>query len=235
MTNYDQLPAPLQRILDFIRAYADEHGFAPSVREIGSAAGIPSTSTVHAHLRRLEEAGFLRRDPAKPRAMVIQKNRLENAPGVSRPGDALKGFTGQSERPFLGGDYLSLPFVPFTDIADVFTRDEPGPADAVDPPWLIPSGVLKEGAYFLTVMPDDSMSNRQLAAGDYLIVRQQNTANNNDMIVGRLNQETLIRIYTKGLRQIRLQVEGDNFVVVTVDPEELTIYGVVTGLLHSLA
>ena len=233
MTGHEPLPSHLQLMLEFIRKHILDCGYAPSVREICTAADIPSTSTAHARLRQLEDAGFLRRDPSKPRAMVILDSPLKTASGDNIPDDALKGLTGQSEQPFLPSDYLSVPFIPFADIARAFSGDD-SPIDHPpgDRPWMIPAGVLKDDSYFITIMPDGGMINRQVNAGDHLIVRRQKTANNNDMIIGRLNGETLIRTYTKGLRQVRLQVEGDDFVVVTIDPEELTIYGVVSAILH---
>jgi len=234
MTNSDQLPSHLQFMLDFIRRYIHDNGYAPSVREICEAVGVPSTSTVHARLRQLEEAGALRRDPAKPRAMVVLNDSLKNDSSDNIPDGAFTPLTGQSEQPFLPPDYLSLPFIAFGHITSAFSGGESALGSDLKDSWLIPGKALKAAQYFITEMPDDSMINRQLYAGDRLIIRKQNTADNNDMIVGFLNGETLIRTYSKGLRQIRLQVEGDDFFVVTIDPEDLTIYGVIIGFIHLL-
>ncbi|MCL1804421.1 MAG: hypothetical protein FWG28_00220 [Clostridiales bacterium] len=233
MTNYEQLPSNLQSILSFIEAYIANRGYAPSVREICAAVDTPSTSTIHGRLRQLEEAGMLRRDPSRPRAMVVQKSPSENKPGDNTLGDTFQGLTGQSEQPFSQADHQTLRCLPFADIPDALSGEGTKNPGAIQT-WLLPQGLLKNSDYFVTVMPDDSMINRQLSAGDHLIIRRQVTADNNDIIIGLLDGEVLIRTYTKGLRQVRLQVEGDDFVVVSIDPEDLTIYGVVAGLLHSL-
>ena len=234
MTDYEQLPLKLQRMLEFIENDIRKNGYAPSVREIGSALGIPSTSTVHAQLRSLEDAGFLRRDPAKPRAMVVQNSPLKTPSGDNTPEDALKGLTGQSEQPFSDAAFSRLPFIPFEQITGASFEPDASSGGSPVIHCLIPAGVLKSGPCFVTVMPDDSMVNRQIYAGDYLIVARQNSANNNDMIIGSLDGELLIRSYTKGLRQVRLQVESNEFVISTIDPEELTIYGVVIGVFRLL-
>jgi repressor LexA len=240
MSSDGSLAPHLQAILLFIRQYIDDKGYAPSVREIGKARGISSSSTVHACLRRLEKAGLLRRDAAKPRAMVVQ---------------ASDGSTAPAGKPSLTKEMKRLPFVAFANIAPFLSSpesqrlspqaDQPearqdGVGDVADSAdsgaWHIPAGRLGPGDYFLTDMPDDSMRNRQLYAGDFLIIRRQNTANNSDMILGRLHDEFFLRTYSRGLRQVRLQAEHDDeydsIEVIMANAEELEILGKIVGSVH---
>ncbi len=225
MTTFDMLPSHLQAILLFIQQYIEDKGYAPSVREIGKARNISSSSTVHGHLKRLEELGFLHRDAAKPRAMVVQTEGLNNSSGNISSEAAFGGFTGHSDKPFFSPNLKKLPLLPFD-----------GGDGADEDSWLIPAAKLDDADYFLMPMPDDSMHNRQLSAGDLLIVRRQNTANNSDIILGRLHSEIFVRTYSKGLRQIRLQAEHDDsqdpVEAITVSADELEILGKVVGFVH---
>ena len=227
MTNYDMLPSHLQAILLFIQQYIEDNGYAPSVREIGKARNISSSSTVHGYLKRLEESGLLRRDGAKPRAMVVQMDSLEKPSGDKLPEDSFEPFIGHSEKPFFDESFKKLPFVPFNGIS--------GPDEDF---CLVPAAGLDDGDYFLTRMPDDTMHNRQLSAGDLLIIRRQSSANNSDIILGRLGDEAFIRIYSKGLKQVRLQAEPDDtqepIEAITVNADELEILGKVVGFIHML-
>ena len=232
MTDQERLPSSLEAMLGFIQDFIIDHGYAPSVREIGSVLGIPSTSTVHAQLRRLEDAGAIRRDPAKPRAMALQNSPLKLPPGDKLPDDDFKGLIGQSGQSLFCNDSIILPVIPFARIPEACSTQDGLFGDQDFKSCVVPKGALKSGPCFITIMPDDSMSNRQIYAGDYLIVSRQGSANNNDMIIGSLDNGLLIRSYTKGLRQVRLQVESNEFVISTVDPEDLTIYGVVVGALR---
>ena len=222
----------LLRIVEFIRRYIPDQGYAPSVREIGAAAGIASTSTVHANLKRLEEIGILRRDPAKPRAMVLLTEPIKKPAGDNLPGDVSKAITGQSERPFSDDQLTRLPYYPFSTLISCFAGQSPAPPDPSVQACYLPADILDEGACFITRMPDDSMVNRQIEADDILIVRTQPDANNGDLIVGIVGHEILVRSYFKGLRQVRLQADCDGIAAIQTDHDALQIAGVVIGLLH---
>ena len=232
MDEKNQLPENIQRLYDFIQSYIADMGYAPSVRDIGAALDIPSTSTVHARLKLLEESGHLRRDPSRPRAMVIRNSPSDTAPGKISPEGPPQGLTGHPEQPLIPAGTELLPYIPFEEVGKAFSIPEAAMGKLPYSKWSIPDEVLKGGPCFVTTMPDDSMVNRQVYEGDYLIVRRQDTAENSDMIIGSWEQQILIRSYTKGLRQVRLQVESNDFLIATIDPEELTIYGVVIGCLH---
>ena len=228
----ERLPAHLQHILDFISKHTSEQGYAPTVREVCAAIGVASTSTVHSYLRRLEEDGYLRRDPAKPRAMVVLSGGDKTPAGDLAHEADEKGFTSQSEQPFFGRDINRLPVVPFAAINGDFAKDGPLPTDPHHQEWYIPGDVLQIGDYFVTFMPDESMTNTQIMPGDFLIVKRQNTANNGDLILGLANGESLVRTYYKGLRQVRLQPECDHLDATMIKHEDLVMVGVLAGYVH---
>lgn len=232
MTEPNQLPYKQQEILDFIQDFLQEHGYAPSVREIGSAVSISSTSVVHGFLRHLEEAGYLRRDPSKPRAMVVLSGMSDKASRDILLDGRGKAITEQSEKPFSQGGHNTLPFLPFDNITSIDQAKGLGEHmfHSIDGgQWFFPRGTLPEGDCFVTVMPDDCMVNRQIAAGDYLLVRKQDTASSGDVIIAAVKDEIMIRTYFQGLRQVRLQAENDQLGVTQTDHQELTIIGVVIG------
>ncbi|MDR1194003.1 MAG: hypothetical protein LBK98_07565 [Peptococcaceae bacterium] len=271
-----------QLILTYIAEQITRQGYAPSVREIGAAASIPSISTVHGELRRLENYGYLRRDPAKPRAMVI----LRNEKAAKTPLEAVAAASGDiplaappgrpteaPDGPFFSSPATALPFVPFADLPawieahPLTAAGEPATDQATDqrmstindpPPhdigapgdirasgdigapakrgladgWLAPAAAFGPGSYFMTAMPDDSLINRQIQAGDLLILRRQDTAANGDLILGRLSDQVLARVYFKGLRQIRLQAENDGIQPLTAALDALRIWGRLLGFIR---
>jgi len=240
MTDFDQLTPQLQGVLNCILDHQRLYGYAPSVRDIGAAVSIPSTSTVHACLRRLEDAGFLRRDPSKPRAMVVLTG-FSNKPASDKPQEQRHTpVTADSERPFSDTGLQRLPWIDFLSIHDMFankyviaeTESSSEQEKPVNEDWLVPEKILKGDLSFITNMPDDSMLNRMIYVGDSLIVKSQNTANNGDMIVTRLKQETMVRTYYKGLRQVRLQAENEHYETILAEEDELDIYGIVVGFIH---
>ena len=229
---FDKLTPKLQEALAFIQQYIKDRGYAPSVREIGGAAGIASTSTVHAYLKQLEEKGFLRRDPAKPRAMVILSNASQLSASDIVHEDARKPITGHSEKPFFNEMSTHLPYVEFEALENVLLENlQTFSADPKKDAFL-PKSIFDESPCIITRMPDDSMANRQLSVGDFLIIRLQHSANTADVALCSIRGEIVIRTYYKGLRQARLQAENDAIEPIMADHGELTILGVVVGFLR---
>jgi len=171
-----------KEILTFVQRYTQSHGYPPSVREIGQAMGLTSSSTVHSHLAALERKGFLRRDPSKPRALEILSNGQVAYPRtVSWPvvGQVTAGAPILAEQNI--DDYLPLP-----------------------------ANLTDGGDGFVLRVRGDSMIDAGILDGDLLIVRSQNTANNGDIVVARLGDEaTVKRFYREGER-IRLQPANES-------------------------
>jgi repressor LexA len=166
-----------KEILTFVQRYTDTHGYPPSVREIGQAMGLTSSSTVHSHLEALARKGFLRRDTSKPRALEILRSGHGPQPRtvpVPVIGQVTAGVPILAEQNI--EDYLAVP-AEFADGAETFVLRVRG----------------------------DSMIEAGILDGDFLIVRRQQTADNGDIVVARIGDEaTVKRFYREGDR-VRLQ------------------------------
>jgi repressor LexA len=166
-----------KEIFDFIRRYASKYGYPPTVREIGRAVGLQSSSTVHAHLANLEKVGLLRRDPTKPRAIELLVDRAKRA--VRGSGLPLVGHVSAGE-PILAEenieDYVQLP-----------------PAMGGD-----------DGDYVLRVR-GDSMRDAGILEGDYVVVSEADDANNGEIVVALIEDEATVKRFYREKDRIRLQ------------------------------
>ena len=169
-----------QEIFDFIKRYSARHGYPPTVRDIGKAIGLTSSSTVHAHLANLEKLGLLRRDPTKPRAMEI----LEKAKKAVLP----------SGLPLVGRVAAGSPLLAEENIEEHL--DVPSVAGG------------DEGDYVLRVA-GDSMKNAGILEGDYVVVHQQDTARDGDIIVALMGEEATVKRFFKETDHVRLQPENE--------------------------
>jgi repressor LexA len=169
-----------QEIFDFIKRYSARHGYPPTVRDIGKAIGLTSSSTVHAHLANLEKLGLLRRDPTKPRAMEI----LEKAKKAVLP----------SGLPLVGRVAAGSPLLAEENIEEHL--DVPSVAGG------------DEGDYVLRVA-GDSMKNAGILEGDYVVVHQQDTARNGDIVVALMGEEATVKRFFKETDHVRLQPENE--------------------------
>ncbi len=246
---------PKQReILYFIKAYILENSYAPSVRDICAAVGVPSTSTIHKHLLVIEESGFIRRNKAIPRAMVLLQDGVETPQSTKPLDEPSKPITGHSERPFFPSNLSKLPVVDFERLQDVYLNENQASSDSEanvlgkasssqlsflsddddSNSWYIPDYALTGSESFITEMPDDSMINRQISPGDRLIARRQDFAATGDLIICAVSGETFVRVFYKGLRQVRLQAENDFIDAIQIDNEKLKVIGVVVGFVRML-
>ncbi|HHU78855.1 MAG: transcriptional repressor LexA [Caldicoprobacterales bacterium] len=192
-----------KKILEFLKEEIRTKGYPPSVREICNAVGLKSTSTVHGYLERLEKKGFIRRDPAKPRAIEIlddtvflSKKELVNVPIVGRV------TAGQ-------------PILAVENIEDTFP---------------IPVEYLKNSDVFMLSVRGESMINAGILDGDYVIVQKQSTAQNGDMIVALIEDEATVKTFYKEKDHIRLQPENPNMEPILV--RDVSILGKVIGVIR---
>ena len=169
-----------QEIFDFIKKYSAKYGYPPTVRDIGKAVGLASSSTVHAHLANLEKLGLLRRDPTKPRAMEI----LEKAKRAVLP----------SGLPLVGRVAAGSPLLAEENIEEHL--DIPSVAGG------------DEGDYVLRVA-GDSMKNAGILEGDYVVVHQQDTARDGDIIVALMGEEATVKRFFRETDHVRLQPENE--------------------------
>ena len=170
-----------QRILAFIEQEIAQKGYPPSVREIGDAVGLKSTSTVHGHLRRLEARGMLRRDAMKPRAMeVCADNVSARSAGIEMV-------------PLVGNVAAGSPI-----LAEEYIEDQ----------IPLPETLLGEGKHFVLKVHGDSMINAGIMDGDYVVVRQQNTANNGEIVVAMIEGSATVKRFYREHGHFRLQPEN---------------------------
>jgi repressor LexA len=164
-------------ILDFLRAEVSKKGYPPSVREICQAVGLKSTSTVHTHLTRLEELGYIRRDPTKPRAIEIfdmeAHSPVSNVINMARDTQFI---------PIIGEITAGSPILAVEQFDETF----PMPSDYVD-----------DGKYFMLKIKGDSMIEAGIFDKDLVLVRQQNEAVSGDIIVALLDDSATVKTFIK--------------------------------------
>lgn len=200
-----------REIYDFVVAYARKHGYPPTVREIGAEVGLASPSTVHVHLAKLEEAGYLRRDPSKPRALE------------------LVGHDGSAPLP---GDVHALPLVGEIAAGGPLLAEE-----NVEDYIRVPEPLARGDGEFLLRVKGDSMIEAGIMPGDVVIVRRQETAQDGDVVVALVgddeaaNEATVKTFHRDGAR-IRLQPE--NSAMKPLYPEHVQVLGRVIGLFRSM-
>lgn len=191
-------------ILEFIRKEILDKGYPPSVREICSAVGLKSTSTVHGHLERLEKKGFIRRDPTKPRAIEVI--------------DEYQARKEMVNIPVLGRVTAGQPILALENIEDVF----PVPMD------FIQSNLQT----FILKVQGESMIEAGIMDGDYLIVEQRATAQNGDIVVALIDDEATVKTFYKEDGYIRLQPQNSSMTPILV--RDVKILGRVIGLFRKM-
>jgi repressor LexA len=170
-----------QEIFDYIKRYGSQHGYPPTVRDIGKAIGLTSSSTVHAHLANLEKLGLVKRDPTKPRALEVLVDKAREA--VTGGGLPLVGQVAAGS-PVLAEENIEE-YVPVPEIAGG-----------------------EEGEFVLQVK-GDSMVNAGILEGDHVIVRKQDTAKNGEIVVALVGDEATVKRFFREEDHIRLQPEND--------------------------
>ncbi|WP_335871773.1 transcriptional repressor LexA [Bacillus sp. 2205SS5-2] len=193
-----------QDILEFIKQEVKVKGYPPSVREIGEAVGLASSSTVHGHLARLESKGLIRRDPTKPRAIEILDLEVDQIPRQR-----------VVNVPMVGKVTAGIPITAIENVEEYFPLPERlAPAD--------------EPVFMLEIM-GDSMIDAGILDGDYVIVRQQQTANNGEIVVAMTDEdEATCKRFFKETNFIRLQPENPTMQPIIL--QSVSILGKVIGV-----
>jgi repressor LexA len=206
-----------QEIFEFIKRYSAQNGYPPTVRDIGKAVGLASSSTVHAHLANLEKLGVLRRDPSKPRAIelfdrvgkdvgTVVESAVQSVKGMVRQGIPLVGQVAAGS-PVLAEenveDYIQVPSIAGGD----------------------------EGEYVLRVR-GDSMKDAGILPGDYVVVRKQDTADDGEIVVALVGEEATVKRFFRESDHIRLQPEND--AMEPIRSKEVQILGRVVGVFRAV-
>ena len=200
-----------QEIFDFIRKYSARYGYPPTVRDIGKAVGLASSSTVHAHLANLEKIGLLRRDPSKPRAIEL----LDRAVGSAV--ESVRGIVRGEGLPLLGAVAAGQPMLAEENIEQY-----------VSVPEIAGGG---EGEYLLRIR-GESMKDAGILAGDFVVVRPQDTASDGDVVVALLGEEATVKRFFREADHIRLQPENE--AMEPIRSKEVKVLGRVVGLLRTV-
>lgn len=172
-----------KQILDFIRQEVRKKNYPPSVREIGEAVGLSSSSTVHAHLSKLEQKGLIRRNPTKPRAIELLEYEQE---------------------PAYIADVIHVPVVGQVTAGQPILAEE-----NIEEYFPLPKVMVRNDTVFLLRVRGDSMINAGIMDGDYVIVRRQETAQSGEIVVAMLEDEATVKRFYKEKDHIRLEPEND--------------------------
>ena len=198
-----------QAILEFIASEVKAKGYPPSVREIGEAVGLASSSTVHGHLDRLEKKGMIRRDPTKPRAIEL----------LGTNDDSVSQFSFSVARvPLIGKVTACVPITATENIEDYFP---------------LPEHYVGDHTVFMLTVQGDSMIDAGIHDGDYVIVRQQHTANNGDIVVAMTEEdEATVKTFYKEKDYFRLQPQNPTMQPILL--KTVSILGKVVGVFRDI-
>jgi len=195
------------KILEFIRNEVYDKGYPPSVREICEAVGLKSTSTVHGHLTRLEKKGYIRRDSTKPRAIELLDSSNELMPSRKEV----------FHIPLVGKVTAGTPILAIENIEETY----PVPSDYID-----------SGNYFMLKISGESMINAGIFDNDIVLVKQQQTAINGDIVVALIDDSATVKRFFKEIDHIRLKPENDYMDPIIIN--DVKILGIVKGVFRKL-
>jgi repressor LexA len=201
-----------REIYEFVVRYADEHGYPPTVREIGEAVGLASPSTVHAHLANLERAGMLRRDPTKPRALVLASRERRSPQSAVPPADDVRRL------PLVGQIAAGGPLLAEQNVEEYLA---------------VPRPLSRGEDEFILRVKGDSMIEAGILDGDYVVVQRQQAARDGDVVVALVGDDesaeeaTVKRFFREGGR-VRLQPE--NSALEPLYPAHVQVLGKVIGV-----
>jgi repressor LexA len=206
-----KITARQREILDFIEAQMQDHGYPPSVREIGEAVGLTSPSTVHTHLNTLERLGYLRRDPTKPRAIEVRWDPNSGAVMERRP----------------------VRHVPL--VGDVAAGTDVLAEENVEELLPVPLDFTGEGDLFMLRVRGDSMIEAGILDGDFVIAVQQSTARDGDVVVAGIpDGEATIKTFRQHGAVITLIPSNSSMEPMTFAPDDVQIYGRVVTVMRRL-
>ena len=214
-----------QRVLAHIKEALETRGYPPSMREIGEAVGLTSTSSVSHQLRVLQEKGFIKRDPNRPRALevflpeVMASRRALSSADDSSFDETDIGNTVQqpTQVPLIGRIAAGGPILAEERIEDVFA---------------LPRQLVGDGQLFLLEVSGESMIDAAICNGDYVVIRQEQTAQNGDIVAALIDGEATVKTFQRKDGQVWLMPHNEAFE--PIDGTHATILGKVTAVLRSL-
>ncbi|MGD0196900.1 MAG: transcriptional repressor LexA [Solirubrobacteraceae bacterium] len=196
-----------QEIIDFIRRYGADHGYPPTVRDIGKAVGLASSSTVHQHLANLEQLGLLRRDPSKPRALELLDRAMQGAASLVRAGGL----------PVLGTVAAGQPVLAQENVEEYVS---------------VPQAAGGDDGTFLLRVRGESMRDAAIIEGDLVVVHSQEHAANGDIVVALVGEEATVKRFYRESDHIRLQPENQE--MEPIRARDVQILGRVVGVMRAI-
>ena len=210
-----------RKILQVIRDFGQLHGYAPTLREIGKAAGLASASSVSYQLAILQSKGYLRRDAGRPRTVEV---RLPGQPAVRFAADGLMEALDDSAK---GAAYVSVPLLGPIAAGDFYPADQ-----EVGDSFMLPKQLVGEGELFLLTVVGDSMTGAAIADGDWVVVRRQADAQNGDVVAAMVDGEATIKTYRRSDKHVWLIPHNPDYMPIRCD--DVTILGKVVSVLRRI-
>lgn len=199
-----------RQVLDFIKSASEKHGYPPTVREIGEALGLSSPSTVHAHLAALEAKGLLERVKGKPRAVEVFGRSSQRTSAPVRSANVI-------ELPVVGSVAAGMPILA---------------AENVETTIPLPTELVRDDATFVLRVKGESMIEAGIFDGDYVVVRQQPTAINGEIVVAQIEDEATVKRFFREPDRIRLQPENSS--MEPIYARDVTILGKVVAVFRRM-
>lgn len=215
----DKLSKRQMAIYEYICTYTKEKGYPPSVREIGAAVGLASPSTVHMHLKVLQERGFIKRDSKKPRTIeVVSHESSEPAeqPKVISPTEDVA--SNEMHLPLVGRVAAGMPILAEQNVEETLT---------------LPTSIVGDASSFILRVRGESMINAGIYDGDYIVVKEQDDAHDGEIVVALIDDSATVKTFYRERDRIRLQPENDSMDPIYVTNP--TILGRVTALIRSIS
>lgn len=211
----EKLSRRQQCIYEFICSYTNDHGYPPSVREIGTAVGLASPSTVHMHLKTLEERGYIKRDSKKPRTIEVVGEMAEDSESVVNVRQDLVSDT--ISLPLVGSVAAGIPILAEQNVEEILT---------------LPTSIVGDASSFVLRVRGRSMIEAGIYDGDYLVVTEQHFAHDGDIVVALIDDSATVKTFYREDGVVRLQPENSAMQPIYIkDP---TILGRVTALIRSI-
>lgn len=197
-----------QQVYDFLEKHTRQEGYPPSIREMCKGLGVKSTSTIHGHLSKLEEKGYIKRESTKNRAITMTKMSTPPLPAIDASFASI---------PVVGRVTAGSPILAVENIEDYFP---------------IPTNHLSSGDHFLLRVQGDSMMNAGILDSDYVLVRKTEQADNGDYIVALIDDAATVKTFYKEKDHIRLQPENPDYDPIT--GTDIQVIGKVKGVFRFL-
>ena len=211
----DKLSKRQMAIYEYICSYTKERGYPPSVREIGAAVGLASPSTVHMHLKVLQERGLIKRDSKKPRTIEVVGESHSQANLASPTQDVSNNVM---HLPLVGRVAAGVPILAEQNVEETLA---------------LPTSIVGDSSSFILRVRGESMINAGIFDGDYIVVKEQHDAHDGEIVVALIDDSATVKTFYRERDRVRLQPENDTMEpIYAVNP---TILGRVTALIRSMS